>query len=85
MVEDIDVSKFNIYKFIVEELGKEDKEVVIPSPFGGSAIREWRCGCIVVRRIEYDFVTLKAVMKDSYQACEKHKYIDEKIRKLLGH
>jgi len=83
MIEDVDVNKVNVYKVFVNELGKEDRETIIPSPFGGTVIREWKCGCIVARRIEYDFITLRHVMKDSYQTCSKHKYIDEKIKKLL--
>ena len=51
------VNKFNIYKWLVEKLGKEEKEQFIPSPFGGTSIREWKNGKVVLaRRVSVSFV-----------------------------
>ncbi len=57
----------NIYKAVVDKLGKEDEERCLPNPYGATAIRSWKCGCVVVRSIEL------GEMNDKYEPCQKHK------------
>lgn len=82
----IDVNKLNVYKFVVDKIGKEDRETFLPSPYGGTAIREWKCGCVLARRVELDLASNKYSMKDEYYPCSRHKHIYNEIqRKLSGH
>ncbi len=59
-----DVNKFNIYAWLVKKLGREEKEQFIQSHSGGTAIREWKGGKILLaRNVEISFSGFKMIYK----------------------
>ncbi|KKM62391.1 hypothetical protein LCGC14_1522070 [marine sediment metagenome] len=60
----------NPYKDLRTLLGKEDKETNLPSLSGVTSMREWDCGCILMRRAGFD-----GSLMDEPHPCEEHKEI----------
>jgi hypothetical protein len=76
------VNEVNPYKMLVDELGKEKRETLLPRPSGATALREWD-GATLARRVDYDSERDTFVMED--EVCidrEKQPKLYEKFKEL---